>query len=557
MRPDDTPQLGDIALNPHFRENGEALLRSLLQATDYGILLSGLDRQDILANRRLGELFQCAPDEVVQADPADVRQHARSFVREPERFEEILNETYSDPCCTFEDELALTTDPPRTLRRFTGPVRDRSGQPLGRLWTFLDVTDTKRLQAEVQQQLEARTKDFHATREILHAMNDVCRLASCHVTAAELLAAIAGRLQNLNGFHCNALLLYDNSSLQGVARRRDSPMQAFSMECVGNDSLFDIVARPTSAPRVRFYTLTIRESILPQLLECPLLLVAPLLAEETVIGLLAFRPDDSAGSVPAAGSLLFTQLESLMDQVAQTLETHRLQSDLQDAMQALKSTQGRLVEMEKLHTAGALAASVAHDIRNILSTMQMEIEMLPVPTDTLRDQLNRFSALTHRLLAFSRPNVLETSPAQVDEIIRRIVPLMSGQAQVYSVELRLDLPDCVPPVAADAGQLEHLFVNLCLNAFQAMAERGGTLTIAMRPEASWLVITVSDTGSGIAEEVLPRLFDPFFTTRATGFGLGLFSCKRIAEEHGGQIQAVSLPGKGACFTVYLPIMAVD
>jgi len=120
------------------------------------------------------------------------------------------------------------------------------------------------------------------------------------------------------------------------------------------------------------------------------------------------------------------------------------------------------------------------------------------------------------------------------------------------VDVILDVPPELPSVSADASQLEHLFVNLCLNGIQAMTDCGGTLRLIARQAGQWLEIKVEDTGSGIAPEVIPNLFDPFFTTRATGTGLGLFSCKRIIEEHGGRITVAAGPGQGACFTVLLP-----
>src|SRR5262249_53095261 len=161
-----------------------------------------------------------------------------------------------------------------------------------------------------------------------------------------------------------------------------------------------------------------------------------------------------------------------------------------------------------------LAASVAHDIRNILTTLQMELAMQPEPvSETICAQLDRFSTLTLRLLAFSRPSVLETHPTSVKEVLRRIVSLVNGQAQISGVKIAQRWPRNVPLVSADASQLEHLFVNLCLNAIQAMTERGGTLTITGRLRQGWLEIQVEDTGRGIPMETLSRVFDPFFTTR--------------------------------------------
>src|SRR5262249_34110006 len=147
-----------VAVNPQVRQHAAALLSAVLQASDYGILMSGLDGQDMIANRRLGELFDLTPDEIVEMAPDAVRALARSRFRDPETFERVLSRAYADPESAWEDELELAGEPPRTVRRYTAPVRGPGGEPIGRLWTFLDITETKRLQAQVQAQLEARTR---------------------------------------------------------------------------------------------------------------------------------------------------------------------------------------------------------------------------------------------------------------------------------------------------------------------------------------------------------------------------------------------------------------
>ena len=200
-------------------------------------------------------------------------------------------------------------------------------------------------------------------------------------------------------------------------------------------------------------------------------------------------------------ALRAVHLTALADQIALTLETHRLQRELHAAMHSLQAAQRRLVEVEKLHVAGTLAASVAHDIRNIVAALQIEIEIPAHPRfgEPVTEQLNRFSALTHRLLAFARPHVLEMLPTSLTGLIQRIVPLIASQAEINNVTIEQRLPDDLPLVAADASQLEHLFVNLGLNAIQAMIARGGTLTFAARHEKPrWVSLRVEDTGCGIA-----------------------------------------------------------
>src|SRR5262249_55226565 len=160
-----------------------------------------------------------------------------------------------------------------------------------------------------------------------------------------------------------------------------------------------------------------------------------------------------------------TRFAALADQVALALETHHLHSELRAAMADLQAAQREMVDIEKLRTAGTLAASIAHDIRNILTPLQMELAEMPGPAaGAVRVQLNRFAALTHRLLAFARPGILEAAPVSVTELVARILPLIGGQAEINGVRIEVRLPPDLPPVLGDASQLEHLFVNLCLNA---------------------------------------------------------------------------------------------
>ena len=169
--------------------------------------MSDLNRQDILANRRLGELFAVPPDLVVQTHPDAVRALARARVRDPEAFEAGLNRIYADPSLTCDDELELDTEPPRILRRFTAPIRGRDGTPVGRLWTFLDVTETHRLQQEVQAQLAARTDEYTATSHVLRVMNALCPASIQNSEAENLLAAIATQVVTLSPVGRAALLL--------------------------------------------------------------------------------------------------------------------------------------------------------------------------------------------------------------------------------------------------------------------------------------------------------------------------------------------------------------
>lgn len=591
------PGFASVAVNPRFQQQEATLLNALLQSSDYGVLLSGLDREDILANRRLGELFSVSPQEVVRTDPDAVRAIALSRVRDPQAFETVVARMYAEPLRSQVDEIELLGNPPRVLHRYTAPIFGADGQPVGRLWTFLDITQTRRLQSEVQAQLQARTRESSVTSEILRAMNALCSVSILPDARADLLTAIVQQTRGLGQADCAALLLFPD------------PLPSAGLRVCASSSLAGVACAPGKPPRPVRTTLS-REKLCAEALrnfsrqtgedqcdEAPpalqsdyagllarwmgwrVVAAVPLCHHGNLMGVFALgilaaeaEPEDpgSDGDEKQAAALsqavtpgasLFhpalRHLRALASQVALTLQTHHLQSELHTAMDTLQITQRRMVEMEKLRTAGTLAASVAHDIRNILAAMQMDLEAAALPPavgDGLNDHLNRFSALTHRLLAFSQPGKLEMRPVRLNEVVSRVVSLVAGQAQINRVRITLDFPDTLPPVAADASQMEHLFVNLCLNAIQSMTLKGGDLRLQGATDRKRLLISISDTGTGIAPDTLERIFEPFFTTRATGTGLGLFSCKRIVEDHGGVLSVTATGAGGTTFLVSLPTL---
>ena len=255
------------------------------------------------------------------------------------------------------------------------------------------------------------------------------------------------------------------------------------------------------------------------------------------------------------------QLKAQSRQLASALRT--VSGRLGKVENTLSQTQQQLFESEKLSAVGLLAASVAHDIRNILTPLTIEISLADQDDpagraeslEAMRRQVDSLALLTHRLLAMARPETVERAPVQMEEIAARIVHLVRSQAAVENVGIAAVAVPGLPPVMADAVQMDQVLVNLVLNAIQAMrATQGGTLTLALDRHRGGVRVRVSDTGPGIAPAHRRRLFDPFFTTRPDGAGLGLFSCRRIVHAHGGTLGVRGRPGGGTQFSVWLPAL---
>ncbi|UCD57390.1 MAG: GAF domain-containing protein [Candidatus Hydrogenedentota bacterium] len=219
----------------------------------------------------------------------------------------------------------------------------------------------------------------------------------------------------------------------------------------------------------------------------------------------------------------------------------------------------------RLAELGTMAAGVAHEIRNplggirgasqLLAREMKENEMLHGFLDVIVREVDRLDRTVEQLLDLARPKKIDMAPTNVEEVIDRALALLESEIEKSGVSVIKIVPPEPRPIDADAAQLSQVFLNLFLNAVQAMS-RGGRLTITVREdygfvdaETPFVVVEVNDTGCGMPPHVLEHLFMPFFTTRENGTGLGLAIAHRIVEEHGGAIDVISDEGKGTTFIV--------
>ncbi|MFQ5950576.1 MAG: sensor histidine kinase [Candidatus Geothermarchaeales archaeon] len=227
----------------------------------------------------------------------------------------------------------------------------------------------------------------------------------------------------------------------------------------------------------------------------------------------------------------------------------------------LRDSQEQLIRKERLAVLGELAGGVSHELRNPLGaiknaayflTMAVE-EPEPEVKETLEildREVNTAERIISDILDFARVRPPTLRRVDVNEIVQESI---SNVAVPETVGVVTQLDDAVPKVLADADQLGQVFGNIILNAIQAMP-RGGQLTARTEtPSPEWVVVSLADTGVGISDENLLKLFQPLFTTKAKGIGLGLATSKTLMEGHGGTIEVRSEAGKGSTFTVRIPI----
>lgn len=234
----------------------------------------------------------------------------------------------------------------------------------------------------------------------------------------------------------------------------------------------------------------------------------------------------------------------------------------------LTETQALIERQEKLASLGVLAAGVAHEIRNPLTAMKLRLfsfkKDLPEPLAKHEDlavihaEISRLERIVQDFLLFARPSEPHLAEIPVATLLREVSGLLKGQLQKQAIELKLDLVEAVS-VRADKQQIQQVLINLIQNAADSIG-REGTITLRVKSGISKLakkstpvgIIEVADTGKGIPPETEQRIFDPFFSTKEGGTGLGLPIAARIVEKHDGFLQCQSQPNRGTTFSLMLP-----
>lgn len=389
------------------------LLRALLRASDYGVLLSDAEGRDLVCNRQFCLLFGLDEQDVIDAPLGHLRSLVLPRLKHPDEFAALLDAVYADQNLVRQDEVEILAPKSRVLRRYTAPVCGPDGRLIGRVWTFFDITQTLKLQRRIETQAE--------------------------------------------------------------------------------------------------------------------------------------------------------QLRIQSRQLATALKT--VSNRLYRVENTLNLTQQQLFESEKLSAVGLLAASVAHDIRNILTPINIELTMADAddPAErgaslrTVQEQVDRLSLLTQRLLALSKPTIQQLAPLDLGVLTERVISQVRPEALLDKIEVALRVPRALPTVSVDSVQIERVLVNLILNGVQAMERNGGKLTVRLRGQSRagvrGVALNVEDTGPGMLLSVRQHLFDPFFTTKPDGTGLGLFSCRRIVEAHHGSIKIKSRIESGTRARLWLPCAA--
>jgi signal transduction histidine kinase len=301
------------------------------------------------------------------------------------------------------------------------------------------------------------------------------------------------------------------------------------------------------------------------------LVVIPLFAKDKALGAIA------ADHVEAGRSITKQTLESVMTFAQQAgLAIHnafmyqelktfsqQMEDKIQRTTADLRKTEAQLIRSEKLAALGQLAAGIAHEIRNPLTSINILIHSLrDKPSDeerrredlrVIEEEIHRINEIVDQFLRFAKPAPPLLQQADVLALFEETLQLLKPQIEKNRISVEKEFPS-LPPTVLDREQMKQVILNLLLNALQAMPG-GGRLRLSgqVLEDNRWIQLSIQDTGVGILPEDMNKLFDPFFSTKEGGVGLGLSIAHRILDQHRGKIQAESTPGRGTLFTLWLPI----
>lgn len=226
-----------------------------------------------------------------------------------------------------------------------------------------------------------------------------------------------------------------------------------------------------------------------------------------------------------------------------------------------------VIESERLNALVLLAAGVAHELGNPLNSLHIHLQLLERDLKKLKDaqgkklvesvrvaqtEIKRLDTIIDQFLRAVRPGQAKRLPTQINTLVEESIAFLGPEIEDKDVLVELDLAKGLPLIAADGGAIKQAFYNVIKNAVQAMG-RGGILRIATARNDTHVLVSFADNGCGIAPEFLTRIFDPYFTTKEKGSGLGLFMVRRIVREHGGELMLESDPGRGTIARILLPL----
>ncbi len=427
------------------------------------------------------------------------------------------------------------------------PVRNRRGEVTGAVEITLDITERKQAEAALERHTAQLEALHQVGLELTTELDLDPLLQSIVVRAVQLLKARAG-----------GLYLYrpDQDSLEWVVTVGPE-MPPIGSTLRRGEGVAGRVWDTGQPIIVDDYGHWEGRAIQYNGYPCTAIVGVPIHWGRKFLGVL----DILADSPRAFSSEDIALLEQFVPLAAAALENARLYGDLQQQMDWLKQAQAQLVQSARMAAVGELAAGIAHELNNPLTSILGFSELLledsapgsPHKKDAqkIAAHAQRARSIIRNLLDFARQTRPEKQPADVNVLLQQAHDLVREHLKVSGIAVEESYSPDLDPLWVDQGQLRQVFLNLIHNAVQAMPD-GGTLRLRTARVGEEVILSISDSGAGIPPEIQAHLFEPFFSTRPDATGLGLSTCLGIVQEHGGRITVDSQASRGSTFTIWLP-----
>jgi PAS domain S-box-containing protein len=543
-----------------LRENEERL-ELVLEGSQQGFWDWNIATGEVRRNERWAEMLGYAPQEI-----ASTINQWEDLVHPDDRAAVwgSINNHLAGRTAVHELEYRMLSKDGRyrwVLDRARVVRRDPEGRPARMSGMVIDITRRRQAEEEIAHQADT-----------LAALHETALDLAAQRSLSDLLQAIVVRAVSLLKAREGGLLLYRPATddLERVLAHNFVPDTEDMIRRRGEGLVGKVLdsGRPLVVDDYNRW-----EGRLPGPPKTFSIVGMPIFWGDRLLGVL-----DVVDDVPRTFSAAdITLLERFTPLAAAALENTRLVGDLQQQMEQLKATQAQLVQAAKLAAVGELAAGVAHELNNPLTSVLGFAELLlhnPAADDPFQHDMEiiareawRARDIVRNLLDFARQNKPQRLPAGVNQILRQTLDLIRQHIEKSGIAIAEDYAPDLGLLTLDVGQMKQVFLNLITNATHAMP-KGGSLSLRTARVGDEVAVSVSDTGVGIPPEMLDHIFEPFFTTKEVGqgTGLGLSISLGIVQEHGGRITVESRVGEssrpgpapgsgpgGSTFTVWLPV----
>ncbi len=472
---------------------------------------------------------------------------------------EVISHVKSDPALSQTSILVTTA--------LTSVSDKAMGLGMGADDYLTKPFDPRELLARVQVIMRMRRTEqaLRQRNRELAALYEISRTVTSSLDLDEVLVATMQGIREILQVEAGSLVLVDEETGELVFRKTLSPQQGWITGRTlrpGEGIVGHVVAtgRPYLVNDVADDPLFLPHVDGGAGFDVRAVLCVPLIVRDRVIGAIHLINKLDGAFTEADLDLLQTMAGS----VAVAVENAQLYAELADFAHEVERSQAQLVQAEKMAAIGRLAASIAHEINNPLQAIHNSLhlamlEQLPQEKrhqylEMAQEEVKRLIEIVQRMLDFYRPSKGGVVPTDVNQVLQNVLAIAGKRLQHGHIRVHVRLAEDLPPIPAVPDQLAQVFLNIVINAIEAMPD-GGDLRVGtlLTDDGEWVLVAFRDSGPGMTPEQIANIFEPFYTTKPSGTGLGLAISYGIVERHGGTIEVSSQPGQGAAFIVRLPV----